>query len=201
MSLWLRVRRLRPIAVVTVLVSLIALLLGGLIIPLPSLGSLSGLRIPIALIAPLAVAVTVAWGLSIGAGPSERAAVRPIDRLDASFVAAIAGVTAVLLAAGEFAGVTTTGYAAARNALGYVGLMLLGRWLLGSHAASVVPVGWILLIAAFGSDGAGEPRWWVWPLLPWQDALSWAFSLAIFLTGLALAASDHRFAGTGVAVD
>lgn len=195
MTLWLRVRRARVIALVVLAIAMVCVAFDGVLIPLPTLGSLRGLEVHVATLAPLAVAITLAWGLAMGEGALQRAPTRPIDLLDTAYAGIVAVLSAALFAACQALALSHVGVLAARDVIGYIGLMLLGRSLLGSNGAALLPVGMILLVAAFGADGSGDPRGWAWPVLPSSDQGSWVFALGAFAAGLVVSATGLRLTG------
>ena len=82
--------------------------------------------------------------------------------------------------------------ASGRNALGYMGLMLVGRQLLGGRAGTLLPVGVAMLAAVFGGDASGRPRWWVWVLAPADSLFAWAIAGICLALGIAASVAGSR---------
>lgn len=186
MRSWLRVRRFRLTLGVEAGIAAVLLLAGGFSIPMPGLLAAQGLLVPIAMLAPLALSTVLAYGLTAGDELLEAVSSRPIAILDTALVY---GMTLGLLGVGialQVGGLTDLGAAAGRNGCGYVGLMLLGRRLVGGQAASLFPAGFALGVAAFGGDASGNPRWWAWLLADASDSRSWVLALALFAVAVVL---------------
>ncbi|HEY8503350.1 MAG TPA: hypothetical protein VIL46_02130 [Gemmataceae bacterium] len=186
MSLWLRARR-APAAAAAVLLTAAALAaVKERLVPVPNLLGNPQLDIPLAVFVPLPAVTVLARGLTAGDPLVEAVAGRPLPLLDA--VLALAAATAALGvdAAAWAAGASPLALAAGRNTLGYVGLMLLGRRLLGSEAAGLLPVGFVILTTLFGAGPGRRPLWWAWPLEAAGTARAWALAGALLALGLAL---------------
>jgi hypothetical protein len=184
LTLWLKARRARASALSVAAVAAAVILAGDLLIPVPGLLSGTGLEIPLPGVAPMAVAIVVALALSSSDPALERTAVRPLRALDAAYAAAVAGLALAACLACALLVDATLGAAAGRNAIGYVGLMLLGGRMFGSHAAALVPASLILFMALFGGDASGRPRWWAWPLRDAGEPMTWAVAAALLAAGL-----------------
>lgn len=185
--LWCRVRRARA-CVATIFIVLVALLIAGdLIVPIPNLLGTTHFAIRLALLLPLAVAIVLAGGLAAGDPLLEAVASRPVRVLDAVYAVSVAMFTLAVCAVAWQLGSTNFALAAGRNALGYIGLMLIGRRVIGSNAAGVVPSGCALTTALFGMATGGQPRWWAWPLASADDVLAWGISVALLLVGMIVA--------------
>jgi hypothetical protein len=189
---WLRARQTPAVALVVLLVAASLVPAGTRILPLPGLGNVAGLGIPLALFAPVVIAIAVIAGLAAGEARLEAVAARPLPVLDAIYGASVAVValglcTLVWIAVGN--AWTIYPLEAGRNALGYVGLALLGRVFLGPRAAGLVSVAAAVGAALLGSHADGSARWWAWPIADARDELSWilAFlSLALGVVATAL---------------
>lgn len=194
MSLWLRARRVRLVALAVGSVIALVGLMGQVIIPMPGLFSAAGLAVPIALVLPLLLSTALALGLAGGNVLLEAAAARPVVAMDVVLVvvAAVSAVVGLFLIDGP----SHLGAAAARNTLGYVGLYGIGRRLLGEAAGSTLPVAALLALAAFGADPSGHPRSWAWLLADGLDVRALLVAAALWLAGVAcLAAARPRFSG------
>ena len=184
MSLWLRTRRAN--AIVATIVFLVAAFLaaGDLTLAMPAILASYSLAVPVVLLAPLALSSAVGWGLMSGDDRLERVSSRPISGMDAALATGVAGLVCFLaLAAGAATGSMHV-VAAGRNALGYVGLMLVGRRLFGDRAGTLVPAAIAALAAVFGGDASGRPRRWVWVLASSDDPLAWAAALISLALGV-----------------
>lgn len=192
MTLWLKVRRARASALSIAAVAVTTLLTGDVLIPLPGLLSGTGLAVPLLALAPMAVAVVIALGLSSTDAALERTAVRRMRVLDAAYAAAVAGLTLIACLTSAIWADVPLGIVAGRNAVGYIGLMLLGGRILGRHAAALVPAGLILFMALFGGDASGHPRWWAWPMRDTSESFTWAAAGALLVAGLLWWAVEPR---------
>jgi hypothetical protein len=153
---------------------------------MPGLASVDGLSVPIAMLAPLALSTALAFGLTAGDELMETVSSRPMHVLDTSLAL---GIVAIALAIGtvlDLAGASHLGAAAGRNGCGYVGLMLLGRRVVGGHAASLVPAAFALGAATFGGDALGQPQWWAWLLADSNQPGSWLLATALIVAGVGL---------------
>lgn len=186
MSLWLAVRRAGWCVVTTLGVVAVVAAIGGVVVPVPALGSFEDAAWPVSLVAPVAIAIVLAWALSSGEPRFEGIAVRPVVAMDLTFVVSLTGTTALAVLAVGMAGWTDLGAEVARNTFGYVGLMLIGRWLVGGEAAAAVPVAYIVLAAFFGGSSPPTAAWWAWLVRPANDPLSWTLTLGLFAAGVVL---------------
>jgi hypothetical protein len=186
MSLWLAVRRVAWCVITALVVTAIIVAIGGVAVPVPSLGAFEDAAWPISLIAPVAIAIVLAWSLGAGEPRLEAIAARPVAEMDLALVVFLAGGMALLALAAGFLGWIDLAGEAARNTFGYVGLMLVGRWLLGGEVSAVIPVGYIVLAAFFGGPTASSSAWWAWLVKPADDSLSWTLALGLFAAGSAL---------------
>lgn len=187
MTLWIKARRGQSVVLVSVGVLGASAVAGSVVVPLPGLLVYQGLAVPAALLLPLAFAVTCGRALASGDPALERGAVRRIRRWD---LAGVVAVTCLTAAAVAILGAPSSDLAigAARNCLGFAGLMLLARPLTGSLAAPIVPAVFALICATFGGDVAGQARWWAWPVDATPDGRAIALALATFAAGLATTA-------------
>lgn len=186
MTLWLRVRRWRLCAACFIGVIVVIVALGDLVASLPALFSVRGLEIPVALLAPVALSTAIGHGLASGDELLESVAVRPIAWLDTAYVTIWMVGLLVVGAAVQTAGLAELGLAASRNGLGLVGLLLVARPVIGAAAAPAAPALAFVLLAFFGSDASGEPRWWAWTLTPWSDERSWVIGVGLLFVGIAI---------------
>lgn len=124
---------------------------------------------------------TVAAGLAAGEERLEVVAARPLPLLDALF-----GVASALAALGAcvlvwlLVGSAWNIYAleTGRNAIGYVGLTLLARPVVGPRAAALPAIAASMVAALLGSHADGSARWWAWPIAEARDERSWLLAFA-----------------------
>ena len=76
--------------------------------------------------------------------------------------------------------------AAARNAIGFAGLLFVGRRLGGGTIGPLVPAVFVVFAAAFGGDFEGHPRWWAWLVADGIDPFSWALVSGTALVGIVI---------------
>lgn len=162
---------------------MLVVLLGEVSASIPALASARGLALPLALIAPLAVTSILGYSLTTGDPMVESVSVRPIAVLDTAYVIATSGAVFTLLIMVHATGYAAYGAEAARNTLGFVGLLLIGRAFIGPNAATALPIVVVVLLAFFGADAAGEPRWWAWALVDAGERASWAAMLILISVG------------------
>lgn len=199
MRYFLRVRQAPTIAAAIVLAAALLIPSGTRHLPLPDLGGMNSLGMPLALFVPVMIALALAYGLSAGDPWLEAMAVRPLPVIDALFGGVVAlvalGVYAFTwIAFGNAWSVFPLG--AGRNALGYIGLALLGRALVGPRPAGLFPVVVVIASAVIGSHADGTPRWWAWPIADASDRLSWiAAALTLALGSAATAFGCSRSFG------
>ena len=191
MRIWLRARHTPAVALTVGLFVLFLIPAGTRRLPLPGLTGMPGLGVPLALYGAVIVAIAVAAGLAGGEPRLEAVAARPLSLLDAIFgiAIALAGLglcVLVWLAVGSAWSV----YAleAGRNVVGYVGLTLLARPIVGPRAAALPAVIASIVAALVGSHADGSARWWAWPIAGARDELSWAFAFGLLTLGAAVLA-------------
>lgn len=177
-------------------VPLAAMFLGDFAVPVPL--SFHPVAVPLALLLPLALSTASAYSLTSGDEMLEAVSSRPIRFMDCGLIGAVTVLAMAALLAIDQMSVLEIGAASARNAAGFVGLMFLGRSIVGGNAASLVPVAYAMFAIAFGTTAAGHARWWAWLLAPGSDGASWLFALALLIGGIATAASIRgRFRAVG----
>ena len=184
-------------AIVTFIVAASLLPAGTRTLPLPGLAGAAAFGIPLALFAPVAIAIALATALAGGEPRLEAVASRPLPVLDAVLGVAVALLALIAcglvwLAVGSAFNVLAL--EAGRNAVGYVGLALLAYPLLGPRLAGLPPV--IVAIGAplLGFHADGSVRWWAWPVASARDELSWAFAFLLLAIGAAMTALIERSA-------
>lgn len=183
MRLWNKARR-TALAGAAIAGSLAALVvIGDVTAPMPGLTAARGLAVPLALLAPLAVSIVVAYGLTAGDEALEAVASRNVVLLDLGYVWATAGLVLLTAAVAECVGLTQLGLAAGRNSIGYAGLLLIGLVGAGRNAAALSPVALTILLAFFGGNRYGDPNWWAWMLIPQPVELSWLQAAMLLIIG------------------
>lgn len=187
MRLWLRVRRVKAGALTIIGVVVTLLLVGDQILPLPNLLGRPQVAVRLALLLPLAVGIVVAWGLSSGDLLLEVVASRPLHLLDMSYAVVSALLTLMACVIVWWGTGTELALAAGRNALGYVGLTLIGRRVLGAHAAAVLPTSFVIAAALFGASAGRYGRWWAWPIASVGDPIAWISAVGVLMLGAVIA--------------
>lgn len=183
MKLWFKVRRLK-VAVMTVIgIVGLVILVGDVVLPVPNLLSGTSLAVPIGLLAPLATAIVVAWGLTAGDVRLEAVASRPLHLFDTAYAVSIGMLTLTGCALAYPLVGSSLAFASGRNAIAYVGLMLIGRWLVGPLAAPLLPAGIALVTVLFGHGPTGVPRWWAWLLHGTGNLDSWSVTIFLLIAG------------------
>lgn len=171
---------------VAALVLALLVVLGDFSASLPALASVRGLNVPLALITPLALSTMLGHALTRGDPSLESVSVRPVGVFDTALLAVTATGFLVAAACADLSGHAAYGLEAGRNAIGFVGLLLIGRSFFGQNAATAAPVLAVVLLAFFGADAAGEPRWWAWAMVDADQAGSWLAALSLGCIGIVL---------------
>ncbi len=136
--------------------------------------------------------VALSWALASSDPLVESCATRAVGALDAMFVFSLTCLAAVGVAATAVVGPPEMVGLAARDVIGYVGLMLIGRAFLPREAAAVVPVVYLILTAFFaGPTDYGAPMW-AWAIRPSSDSATWLIAVTLFALGLGILATDRR---------
>ena len=193
MKLWLQVRQIQMVGM-ALLVALLGLAaIGNTSVPLPNLSGGVLLRFPSAIFLPLIIAIAMARSLSYSNLPIEQVATRPVVLLDKGFVLIIGGLYAGCSAILWVLGFPSTLLIGGRNALGYLGLTLLGRRLIGSHGGAVLPAAFAILASLLGSGVDRIPDWWAWPIAAASSWWAWAWALGLLAASIAweLFVHDH----------
>lgn len=188
MLIWLRARHAKVGVPAIVLVLLVGLLTGGVSVALPSLVHTLDSTLPIMLLIPLVAAMIVAWCLDTGDPVNEFLAVRPVQVLDAAAIGMICVVVLSFGLAERLLFGSDTGFAFARNVLGYIGLMLIGRQALGRNLSVLLPLAFVLAVMLVGRYASGAGRWWAWPLAPPGASRGWLFATGLLVVGVLLTA-------------
>ncbi|NJO83108.1 MAG: hypothetical protein HC828_09995 [Blastochloris sp.] len=184
MRRWLQVRRL-DLGLLTILgMALVLPLISDWSITLPSLLGRDGSIIPLPLVLPFAVAIAVAFSLTTGDPLLERVASRPILLLDSLYAGSIAVAALLVCLLIEQVFDIDLALETGRNALGYIGLVLLGRRMLGVQVAALVPIVVVLGLALLGISSSGAFYWWSWPFVPDNNLWSWVVMVSLLIVGM-----------------
>lgn len=181
---WVAIRRVRVNLLAVGLLAGIVVVFGELTITMPALGSLQGLALSVSLLSPLIISTSLSHGLARGDEVVEAAAVRPVLRFDIVYVVSAALLVLAVMGGLQVAGWSALGLAAGRNAVGFIGLAMIGRRIIGRDAAAVVPAAAVVLIAFFGGDTTGAPEWWAWIARPTLDIRSWLVAGGLLAVGV-----------------
>lgn len=176
---WLRAKRASVTVQAGVIVLLLVVSVGSMLLPVPGQASRQAVAVPLALLLPLLLSSAGARSLASGEAMLESAAVRPVRRWNTILVT---GLTILVATSVAVVALPTPELArgAARNCIGFVGLMLLGRTIVGSTAAPLVPAGFALICAVLGVDSSGQARWWAWPVEQRNYELAWSLAAGAF---------------------
>jgi hypothetical protein len=146
----------------------------------------SGMTLFLRMMAPLAAAAVVGVAVHSPFGETERTASHPLPPLRLAHLA-------LLLACGV-AGFTLASIVPddgslgmlLRNGAGFVGLALIGAWMLGTAASWLLPLayGGAVFIAHLARPDSNA--WWRWPLQSADDGSALAISLSFLAVGLAI---------------
>ena len=184
MKRWLQVRRL-DLGLLTILgMALVLTLIGDWSITLPSLLGSDGSIIPLPLVLPFAVAIVVAFSLTTGDPLLDRVSSRPILLLDSLYAGLIAAAALLVYLLLEQVFAIDLALEAGRNTLGYIGLVLLGRHMLGVQVAALAPIAVVLGLALLGISSGGAFYWWSWPFVPDNNLWSWGVMVSLLVVGI-----------------
>jgi hypothetical protein len=182
MAIWLKTRRALWIPASIAAACGLLLAAGQMTVTMPIFEALSGVRVPLALLTPVIALLMLALALAGGDPQLEAVAARSVTLLDHFLAIVTASATAAVYSTIELFGLSPLGAGAARNMIGLTGLMLLGRSF-GIRVGATVPVVFLLFVAALGSDGAGVPDWWAWPVASSDNLLSWLLAALLMVVG------------------
>ncbi|MCZ2110128.1 MAG: hypothetical protein LC118_11275 [Dehalococcoidia bacterium] len=186
MRLWLKARRPR-LCGAAILVSLAVLfVVSESTVPMPRLVDSAEAGLPVALMTPLLVVVAMAFSLTGGMRHAEAVSVRPVRALELLWVAGIVvvGLAGCVLVSGWSN--TSLAPEAGRNLIGFTGLMLTGRVVVGSRAAGVVPVGYFVVASLLGRGSRDEVAHWAWAADGHLDSTDLTICLGLLVLGAGL---------------
>ncbi len=184
MSWWAANRRLSRIALATLATVVVTALWADVNLPIPNLAMGGHLGVPITLFLPLALVAVVFAGLA-GRPVDELTATRPTHWLDLALIVGTSALCVVAAAVIHLADGSHLATACARNYAGYCGLGLVGRYLLGGHASTVLPAAYAVTAALFGRSLGHEASIWAWPIAQPTDPVALSLALATFAAGIA----------------
>lgn len=185
---WWRARALTTVSVVYVASLVAAMVVGGQVLPLPSLAGSLLVPVVFALLLPLAPIVFLCHGVDRSAGDLDATAVRAVVARDLSVAVAMVLVTAAVVGVATVAGWWELGPGYLRNLIGCLGLAQLAVPFVGTRLAAVVPVAAVIISALFGTGDGGFVRWWAWPIANPRDGLAFVEASLLFIAGFAWAA-------------
>lgn len=186
MNWYLKTRRAYWLFGFGLLVSVLTVLFASRALPVPNFASGGASGVPAAFMIPAAGAAALLASLADSGLGSEKTAVRRVPWMDRALVLVYVCAVAALLLVIGLAQHEPLLICAVRNLLGYVGLGLIARPLLGPLAASAIPIIAALLVGAFGQR---HENWLLfWPLNPAVSIGSWVIALTLFVTGQLLLA-------------
>ncbi|MFE7779409.1 hypothetical protein ACFU5O_37230 [Streptomyces sp. NPDC057445] len=162
-------------------------LLGGSVVPIPSLLAGMSAGIPVALVLPAVPAALTLHALNRVPRVYDTTAVRPVASYQAGMLASTALLAMAIGSGAAYAADSSMSLAAARNFLGYLGTGLIVQYfvghLYGPLAIALVPV----LCALIGLGPGGRPYPWTWPLHEAPSAIAAGTSLLLLTSGIAAA--------------
>ncbi|MET7364065.1 hypothetical protein ABZS76_37260 [Streptomyces sp. NPDC005562] len=183
---FIRCRGLPRATGVALLVSLAATAFAGQRVAVPEFRYLVDFSVPVAEIVPLAHAVILATTLFSPMADLEHTAAQPMPRHRALYIVALLALALGLTALPLLAGATAEVYAsAARNAVGYLGLGMLGAALFGSGLAWLPPLAMFGPTLLLGVDSDNSPEPWAWSLHASDSTSAAVVAAALWLTGAA----------------
>lgn len=168
-----------------------AIVIGGEVLPLPSLAGDLLVPIVFALLLPLVPIVFRRHGIDRSGGDLEATAVRMVAARDLGVAATIVLVTAILVGVTSATGSWQLGPGYLRNLIGFFGLAQLVTPIIGTRLAALAPVGAVVVSALVGTGHGGLVRWWAWPVADTHSTL--AFAEAALLLGIGTAVTVWRF--------
>ena len=183
MSLYLKVRAVRLVALVAAAVVLLLAWPGSSLAATPSP---TGATMMAGVFLAIAVPAATGWGCARGDERAEGTGVRRIALADLATAGIACGLVVVAGAALHAVGIADAGLVAARATLVYLGLMLLAvpfwRWRL----APVTPSLFLLAVAVFGrGEDIEHPARWAFIAAQGDDPLSWLMTAAVVAAGVA----------------
>ncbi|MEU9763911.1 hypothetical protein AB0D98_30245 [Streptomyces sp. NPDC047987] len=185
MNWWHRAHATPLTAAVLTATMLLVPLMGGSVVPIPSLLAGMSAGIPVALVLPAIPAALTLYALNRVPRAYDTTAVRPVASYEAGMLATTALLATALGFGAAYAADSSMSLAAARNFLGYLGSGLIVQYfagrLYGPLTVALVPV----LCALIGLGPGGRPYPWTWPLHEATSLIAAAASLFLLAGGIA----------------
>ncbi|MFH8929060.1 hypothetical protein ACH4D4_18570 [Streptomyces pristinaespiralis] len=186
MTWWLRVHMVHLSFACVLACFVLAPLLAGSALPVPSLMGGFGAGIPLPLVLPVAPVCVLLHAMSRAPAEADVTAVRPVGSYRTFMFGCVALVTVSLgLIEAQWLDFGL-GLGTARNLVGYLGVGLIVQHFLGSvygpPAVAAVPV----VCALIGLGPGRRPYPWAWPLHEGASVLAAAAALGLFAVGAVL---------------
>ncbi|QKW06553.1 hypothetical protein HUT18_09200 [Streptomyces sp. NA04227] len=189
-SAFVRCRGLPRAAAAALVIALAATAFAGQRVAVPEFRYLVDFSVPMAEVVPLAHAVLLAATLFSPMADLEQTSAQPMDRHRSVYLvlllALAVGLSVLPLAGGVSADVAV---AAARNAVGYLGLALISARLFGSGLAWLLPFGMFGPTLLLGVDSDNTPEPWAWSLHASDSATASAVAAALWFIGACVGAT------------
>lgn len=190
-QLYVAAHRIRSAAAVMLGLSLVVVLLGGILVPLPNAAGAMG--VPFRRFLPLAFAVTAVGSLASPFAAFEEASTSSLPRFERFHTVLATGVACTCVAVAEMLGGHDVGHSisALRSVLVWTGLALLSSRLFGRSLVWILPAASIVPLVYFGLDANGLPTRLNWTALPAGDITAWwlaALSVSTGTIGVAMTA-------------
>ncbi|MFG2040452.1 hypothetical protein [Dactylosporangium sp. NPDC048998] len=184
---WWRTRALTAVSIAFLTSLVAAIVVGGEVLPLPSLASSLLVPVAFALLLPLVPIIFLWYGIDRSSGDLDATAVRAMAVRDLSVAATMVLATAATVGVTSAAGWWDLGPGYLRNLIGCLGLALIVAPLTGSRFAVLVPVAAVIISALFGTGNGGLVRWWAWPIADARAHLAFIEALLLMVLGVAVA--------------
>ncbi|WP_434743134.1 hypothetical protein [Micromonospora sp. SH-82] len=184
---WWRARALTVVSLACVASLVAGVLIGGAVLPLPSLVGSLVVPVVFALLLPLVPTVLFWYGLDRSSVDLDATAVRAIWLRDLSVVVAMVLCTAAAVGISSLLGWWDLGPGYLRNLVGCLGLALVVTPFVGARLAAVVPIVAVIVSALFGTGDGGLVRWWAWPIAPARDGPAFAQAALLLVVGAVVA--------------
>ncbi|AZZ41747.1 hypothetical protein C0Z11_05025 [Acidipropionibacterium jensenii] len=163
----------------TLLLSVLLALTGGVRVQVPSIIGAIGADEPLGFFIPLPVIVAYGIGLARPDRLTESRSARPVRIWDVAF-----GVLLVVLfLAAAVAGPRDASLICARSTAAGIGLTLLAGRFLAVAVISLPAVGWILIGVLTGRTNYGGDAAWNWPILGPSSGIGWAWAAGLLAVG------------------
>jgi hypothetical protein len=183
---WLRAHTALLCTATLIATLLLAPLLAGSTLPIPSLLAGVNTGIPIPLVLPVIPAAIVLHAMNRVPQAYNTTAVRPVQRYRVGLPLTACIAAAVLAGAEAYLIDFPLAFAVARNLAGYLGVGLIVQRLAGAQygplSVAIVPV----VCALVGLGPTGRPFAWTWPVHEAPSALAAAAAICLFGIGMSV---------------